>query len=131
MHREHSMRVLIVDDEPGLAETVGSGLEENYGCRWTAAVSAAEALALCQENDYDVVVADYVMPETSGLELARQLRRCRPNLPVVLLTAYGSSFYSREEREPEIDAVVQKPMPASQFIAVLRRVVQRRHPPAV
>jgi DNA-binding NtrC family response regulator len=82
-------RILIVDDEPRMAEVVATALSRaDYECRTCG--SGAQALAALEEFEADIVVTDWKMPDMDGVELLRRLRSERPDLPVILLTAYGS-----------------------------------------
>jgi DNA-binding NtrC family response regulator len=82
-------RILVVDDEPRMAEVVTATLARaGHDCR--ACSSAREALQSFAEHGADVVVTDWKMPDMDGIELLRQLRQRQPDLPVILLTAYGS-----------------------------------------
>jgi two-component system response regulator HydG len=84
-----SASVLVVDDERGVCELLESGLRKRgFSVRWTT--SALEALALVAEHDFDVVVSDLVMPELGGLELCERVAQNRADLPVVVVTAFGS-----------------------------------------
>lgn len=118
------MKILVVDDQPDLAESLALLLRE-HGHDCTPAVSAADALLLCESMPFDIVLTDYAMPGMSGLELASEIRRLYPKTAIVVFTAYGSTFYQREERELQVDAVVQKPVTIDQLEAVLRRVTRR------
>lgn len=118
------MKILVVDDQPDLAESVALLLNE-HGHDCTPAGSAADALNLCETMPFDILLADYAMPGMSGLELASEVRRLYPDTAIVIFTAYGSTFYQREERELQVDAVVQKPVTIDQLQAVFRRVTQR------
>ncbi len=82
-------RILIVDDEPRMAEVVSTALSRaEYECR--TCNSGTQALAALEEFAADVVVTDWKMPDMDGMELLRRLRSERADLPVILLTAYGS-----------------------------------------
>ena len=82
-------RVLVVDDEARVAGVVATALgRAGYECETCA--SGAAALAALEERAADVVVTDWRMPEMDGVELLRRLRARWPNLPVILLTAYGT-----------------------------------------
>ncbi|MBI3786575.1 MAG: sigma-54-dependent Fis family transcriptional regulator [Deltaproteobacteria bacterium] len=82
-------RILIVDDEPRMAEVVSMALTRaGYDCETCGSGSAA--ISAFEARGADVVVSDWKMPEMDGLELMRQLHKRRVNLPVILLTAHGS-----------------------------------------
>jgi two-component system response regulator HydG len=82
-------RILIVDDDPATCEVLEEALELR-GLEGASRTSAAEALALLGAEDFDVVLTDLNMQGTSGLELCQQVAANRPDLPVVVLTAFGS-----------------------------------------
>src|SRR5262249_7239131 len=78
-------RVLIVDDEPGVRESVRMLLKEAY--EPVAVSSAPEALSLLAAGPVDVVLLDIIMPGIDGLQLLEEVRARHPTLPVVMLTA--------------------------------------------
>jgi signal transduction histidine kinase len=81
-------RVLLVDDEAMVRDTLAASLEE-AGYAVTAAADGAEALALLQApEDLDVLVTDLSMPGISGLMVIEEAQRLRPELPAILLTGY-------------------------------------------
>ena len=82
-------RVLVVDDDPAMGEMVVSRLARR-GFDATACPSAEDALARLEAADVDVVVADVRMPGMSGLELCTRIAELRPDVPVLVITAFGS-----------------------------------------
>jgi CheY-like chemotaxis protein len=82
-------RILVVDDDPALAEEFGV-LLKNAGCVVTFARNGREAMTLIGQDLPDVVLTDLDMPEMDGLELVRTIRQDFPALPVILMTAMGS-----------------------------------------
>jgi len=82
-------RVLLVDDDPSLCETLEIGLRKR-GHTVVSCRSAAEAQLALGGSDFDVVVTDLNMREVSGIELCRRSVANRPDLPVIVLTAFGS-----------------------------------------
>jgi len=78
-------RVLIVDDEPGVRESLRMVLKDGY--ETTAAASSKEALDALQATAFDVVLLDIVMPGMDGLQLLEEIRGRRSSIPVVMLTA--------------------------------------------
>ena len=82
-------RLLVVDDDRAMREMLASLFEER-GLAVEDAASADAALARAAEQEFDVVLSDIRMPGQSGVELVGELRRLRPDTPVVLMTAFGS-----------------------------------------
>lgn len=82
------MRILVVEDEAGIADFLRRGLEsDGYGVTWAANGEEGEARAL--SGDFDLVLLDVMLPGRDGLELLASVRRVLPALPVILLTARG------------------------------------------
>ena len=82
-------RVLVVDDEPRMAEVIAATLgRSGYDCE--VCTAGAAALAALDERGADVVVTDWRMPDMDGLALMKAIHERRPNLPVILVTAHGS-----------------------------------------
>ena len=80
------MHVLIIEDEPDIAEHVKRGLEiENH--RAQIALDGRQGLAMAEEGDYDVIVLDILMPYIDGIEVCRRLREARNRTPIIMLTA--------------------------------------------
>ncbi len=82
-------RVLLVDDEATLCETLALGLRRR-GCEVAWRTSAAEALDLLRTEDFEVVVTDLNMRGVNGLQLCERIVENRSEVPVILLTAFGS-----------------------------------------
>ena len=82
-------KVLIVDDDKSMCELLADGLvQHGYEARWNA--SAQEALTQLTEQHFDVVLTDINMRDMSGLELCQKATEARPELPVIVITAFGS-----------------------------------------
>jgi len=82
-------KVLIVDDDTSMCELLAEGLvQHGYDARWNA--SPHEALAQLAEQDFDVVLTDINMRDMNGLELCHKATEAHPQLPVIVITAFGS-----------------------------------------
>ena len=80
------MRVLVIEDEPGIARFLKQGLEEEaYAV--DVAGSGPEGLAQAQAQPYDLLLVDWMLPGLTGLEVCRQLRASRNQTPLIFLTA--------------------------------------------
>jgi two-component system response regulator HydG len=84
-----SGRVLVVDDERGMCELLEAGLRKR-GFTVTWRTSGAEALELAAAEEFDVVVTDLTMRGMTGLELCQHIAEVQPELPVIVITAFGS-----------------------------------------
>ena len=113
----HPARVLVVDDEKRV-RTVLRKLLHLKGHAVEQATSGAEALALVENEDFDLVFTDYGMPAMNGRQLARALRRRCPALPIVLLT--GDSDVATDE---SIDRVMSKPFTLDGLEAAIQELL--------
>ncbi len=83
------MNILIVDDEPTIREACGE-VAQLTGMNATMVATAEEAIEVLENNAVDIVLTDLMLPHTSGLELLKRVHDTHPNLPVIVLTQYGT-----------------------------------------
>ncbi|MDQ7039493.1 MAG: ATP-binding protein [Rhodothermus sp.] len=114
------VRVLLVDDEAGVRNVLARLLALR-GHTVVQAASAQEALEQLQRERFDIVFTDQGMPEISGLELARHIRRQHAGLPIVLIT--GDTEVPA--RHGLIDAVLQKPFRLEMLEQLIRQLCRR------
>jgi two-component system response regulator FlrC len=121
--REHSvrgMRVLIVEDDAELREALADTLEIT-GCGVVAVAGAPEALTLLADSAVDVVVSDVNMAGMDGHELLRRIRVLHPQVPVVLITAFGSIERSVQAMRDGASDYLVKPFEPAQLLEVIAR----------
>jgi CheY-like chemotaxis protein len=121
-------RILVVDDEPKLAQLLRSFLELQGHRVWTVTGGAA-AVALLADQTFDLLLTDLGMPEMSGWDVAREARRLRPQLPVVLVSGWGAQIDPQQVAESGVAEVIQKPYTFETVHQVIESVLQQ-HPPA-
>lgn len=116
--------ILIVDDEFGLAETVGDVLT-TMGYTVTTAVNGKLALALVRETRPDVILLDTMMPVMSGPEMLAALRAddAYRDIPVILMSAATPEATLKELR-PAIADFLQKPFTFDQLMAALHKIFE-------
>jgi len=114
------MRVLIVEDDADLREALADTLEL-AGCRVAAAPGAQEALVLLAASPVDVVVSDVNMAGMDGHELLRRIRALHPQVPVVLITAFGSIERSVQAMRDGASDYLVKPFQPAQLLEVIAR----------
>jgi DNA-binding NtrC family response regulator len=119
-------RVLVVDDEPTVRRFAARVLEEE-GYLVHQAGDGAEALALLQSGASvaDCVVSDVVMPRLNGVELLEALSLRHPGLPVILMSAYGSSQLA-ERGIAAPCAILTKPFDPDRLLGEVRRCLASR-----
>ena len=124
------MRILVAEDEAKVREHISIGLRE-AGYAVDAAADGAEALWLAENNPYDALVLDVMMPEHDGVMVLRQLRRDRNFTPAIFLTAR----HELEDRVKGLDAgaddYLAKPFSMVELLARLRAVLRRQRPDPV
>jgi PAS domain S-box-containing protein len=104
-------RVLFVDDEPAVAEIGRLGLER-LGYRVEMRTSSIEALEAFRfaPGSFDVVITDLTMPHMTGLELAREILRIRPDTPIIVCTGFSELIDEEIAKAAGIRAYVHKPV---------------------
>jgi two-component system response regulator AtoC len=84
-----SHTILLVDDEPKMRDVLAVALTD-LGYRVLQAASGREALDIVNRDEVDLVLTDLRMPGLTGRELLQEIKRARPTLPVILMTAYST-----------------------------------------
>lgn len=122
-----SGRILVVDDEQALVE-ITEGILERHGYNVTSTTSSTEALDTfrADPNRFDLVIADLTMPVLTGLDLAEELSRVRPDMPVILVTGYGFSVDDERKARTEIFSILKKPISSSLLAKAVQQALQKR-----
>ncbi|MCK0714902.1 MULTISPECIES: phosphate regulon transcriptional regulator PhoB [Chromohalobacter] len=124
--------VLIVDDEASIREMIAVALEmADY--RVLEADNAQTAHAMVVDDQPDLVLLDWMMPGTSGIELARRLKRdtATAELPIILLTAKSEEDNKIQGLEAGADDYITKPFSPRELVARLKAVLRRATPTGV
>lgn len=120
-----STKVLVVDDKQMMRDSVGATLQR-AGYTVVAAPNGRVALNMVEKHRPAAVVTDLKMPEMDGLELLERLCQSDSQLPVVLMTAYGSINDAVSAMKAGAFDFVQKPFEGDQLVMVVRRAVEHR-----
>ena len=117
--------ILIVDDDAALCRLVVDGLgREGFEVRSTT--SSEEALAAMANGDFDAALVDINMPQMNGLELSRRLLDQRPDLPIIVITAFGSLETAIAAIRAGAYDFVTKPFEMEQLVVAADRACQTR-----
>ena len=119
-----SSRILVIDDEAGIRESLEVLLTlEGYTVEM--AIDGEEGVALLEKRTYDLVLLDLALPGQTGLELLPQIHERYPELPVVMITAYGTVDNVVEAVRAGAENFVQKPWDNEKLLADIRSAIAR------
>ena len=125
-------KILVVDDEAVLVETIAYNLEQ-AGYQVITAADGGSALEAARRETPDLVILDLMLPEMDGLEVCRQLRRehTTATIPIMMLTAKGDEIDKVVGLEVGADDYVTKPFGRRELLARVRALLRRAgYPPA-
>jgi PAS domain S-box-containing protein len=116
--------ILFVDDEKPLVD-LGQRMLEGIGYRVTTRTSSIEALELflAQPERFDLVITDMTMPNMTGKELADEILRIRPDIPLVLCTGYSEIITEKRAKALGIRAFLMKPIVLRELAETIRKVL--------
>jgi CheY-like chemotaxis protein len=116
--------VLFVDDEPTICRLVEKALRAR-GFTVVSRPTGNEALKVLLEDPQrvDVLVTDQAMPGLSGIELVREARALRPDLPILLITGFGSATDWSEAEILGVDRILMKPVDIPELTRAVREVL--------
>ncbi len=118
-------RVLIVDDQQSMCEMIDTDLRtRGFETRWC--VSADEALRYLQAEEFDTLLTDVRMPGVSGLQLCQQVVCTWPDIPVVVMTAFGSMETAVEALRAGAFDFITKPIELEILAMTLQRAIEHR-----
>ncbi|MDY6851149.1 MAG: response regulator, partial [Thermodesulfobacteriota bacterium] len=118
-----SERILVVDDEKAVVDVWLYMLNE-FGYEVVTNTSSLEALNVfqTQPDNFDIVITDHTMPDMTGVELTREIKNIRPDIPIIMCTGCDNLITPEEAMEIGISEVVTKPI-GSGLACVIRRVL--------
>jgi len=120
-----SKNLLVVDDDVALCQLVSDGLGRE-GFEVTSASSPEKALAVIAEGEFDAALVDINMPQMNGLDLSRRMLDRRPDLPIIVITAFGSLETAISAIRAGAYDFVTKPFEIEQLVVAAERACQHR-----
>jgi DNA-binding NtrC family response regulator len=122
--RGAGIRILIIDDDPGIRSNLG-GFLGNRGYAVRTAGSAADALSALEDGTVRIVLLDLRMPDVDGIELGRTILQRYPGLVIIILTAYSTIETAVRAMRYGIYDYLPKPVEPDELLLRLDRVVER------
>ncbi|MEW6266045.1 MAG: response regulator [Thermodesulfobacteriota bacterium] len=121
-------RIMAIDDEENLIAVYEKALTRlGYGVEsYTSSLEALEAFQAAPHH-YDLVLTDQTMPKMIGLELARQIKLIRPDIPIILATGFVSEATEEQARLIGIEQVLPKPMKMAKLSETIKSVLERKN----
>ena len=125
--RQLAAKILVIDDEPDNLDLL-SELLSKLGCRVAGAMSGPEGLEKYRaEGPFDIVFTDLGMPEMSGWEFTKRLKKIDVKIPVVLVTGWGSQLADDEIRDNKVDFVLPKPFRIDEISQLINQILGDKH----
>ncbi|MCE5334557.1 MAG: PAS domain S-box protein [Desulfobacteraceae bacterium] len=118
-------RILLVDDEKSVVDVVKEVLEQ-MGYNVVARYSSLDALEAFQANPwrFDLVMSDQTMPQMTGIDLAKEMLKIRPNTPIVLCTGMIDTAYKERALEAGVKAFLVKPLILHELAETLKKALE-------
>lgn len=118
------MRILIVDDEKMIREVLQEYVEF-AGYEGVQAADGVEAIALCKDGHFDLVLMDVMMPRMDGFTAVKEIRKLS-DTPIIMLSALGEEYDKLRAFELGVDDYVTKPFSPKEVMARINAVTKRR-----
>jgi len=117
-----SEKILIVDDEPDMLKLLSMILREKTPYEVTTTNNPVEAVELAKRGDFDLVITDLKMPGLDGLQLLEEVKKKDEDIPVIIITAYGTIDAATEAIEKGGFDFITKPFKKSRYFLQLKRL---------
>lgn len=118
------MKILIVENDHRVAELIKRGLEEQ-GFLTTLAYDGLSGKKLSSQDHFDLVITDIILPKMDGLDLCKYLRQTNPDLPIIMLTALGTTDDKVEGFDAGADDYLVKPFEMRELLVRIRALLKR------
>jgi len=123
---KNKFKVLIIEDDNNIFNTLKRGLESSEYKVWRA-TSGNEALKLFKDTNFMVVISEAMMPDITGTELVRRLKRIDSKINVITLTTYSFASFGVETLEAGAYAYLLKPLNIKEVMLFLRRAIENTY----
>jgi DNA-binding response OmpR family regulator len=120
------MEILIVEDDQRVAELIQRGLSEQ-GFNATIAYDGLSGKKMALQNHYDLIITDIILPKMDGLDLCKEIRQSKPDMPIILLTALGTTDDKVEGFDAGADDYLVKPFEMRELIVRIRVLIHRNN----
>lgn len=119
------VKILLIDDDPQLRQLLGDRLQAS-GYQVSFAANGREGVEEVQQEKPEIVLLDLEMPEMNGMAVLSEIRRCHAALPVILLTAHGTTEKAVEARRRGANAFLAKSSAMPQLLLLIQELLMNR-----
>jgi len=125
----HPRLILVVDDDHAVRELIALALDNTYDVKH--ATTVAGALGILHREEVAAVVLDYRLPDGTGLEVLDDIKSTQPNVPVIMITGYGSEWICASAFKHGVRDYFPKPMNVFELVHSVGRALSRLPGPRV
>ena len=118
-------KILVIDDEKSILDLLRVVFEKE-GYAVETSLSATRAVALMGNEDFDIIISDIKMPKMSGMELLRYVRKNRPDIPIVMITAYGTIKQAVEALKAGAMDYIVKPFDVEELKIIVAQGLEKK-----
>ncbi len=122
-------KILIVDDEEKIRAMIDK-YARHEGFETDQAGDGMEAVEKCEKNDYDLVIMDVMMPELDGFSAVKEIKKTKPDMPFIMLSALGEEYDKIHGFDVGVDDYVVKPFSSKELMMRIHAILKRTHPNA-
>jgi DNA-binding NtrC family response regulator len=115
-------RILVIDDEVDMLFLLRTIIEDNTPYEVETTNSPTEAIKLMAEQDFHLVISDLKMPGMDGMDLFDEFKELKPDVPVIIITAYGAPGTADEARNKGVADFITKPFRKDSILFTIKRV---------
>lgn len=116
--------ILLVEDDDRLSKLIAKGLQD-FEFEVTTAYDGMTGTKLSLQKDFDLVITDIILPEKNGLEFCNEIKALKPELPVIMLTALGTTDDKLEGFDAGADDYLTKPFEMRELVARIKVLLKR------
>lgn len=118
------MNILIIEDDQRVAQLIQRGLEEQ-DFTVSVAYDGLSGKKLALQNEYSLIITDIVLPKMDGIDLCKEVRQIKPDMPIIMLTALGTTDDKVEGFDAGADDYLVKPFEMRELLVRIRALLKR------
>ena len=120
------IKIIVVDDDVIMLQAIKNMLTNN-GCEVFATTDAQDALDTIEEEDYDLIISDIMMPYVSGIELLSSIKQIKKDIPIIIISALDQQEVIMTAFEEGAEDFVKKPLNLNELLLRVKRVLKQKN----